>query len=97
MANKLVYGEDDLPSDPRPSFNHWSDFFKWFDMYGFTPSLEYKGKRKYKSWCGVAVSFVVLFWIILFSLFKFVYCIRETEFGGSVVQGYAAALGIQAT
>ena len=77
--------EDELPQDPRPSFDHWSDFFKWFDMYGVEPTLEYKGKRKYKSWCGVAISMIVLFWILTFSIFQFGYMLRETSIGAGLI------------
>ena len=50
----------------RVKYSNWTDFFLFVDMFGATPSLEMKGKRKVKSCCGAFVSLVVMFLMLVF-------------------------------
>ena len=85
---KNKYVHDELPPDPRPPFDHWSDFFKWFDMFGVRPTFEFRGKRKYKSWCGCVISFINIFMLVTFGVFKIFYMVRESSFGASMMEGF---------
>lgn len=66
--SKRVDPEEILPDDPRPPYNHWTDYLLCLDMHGVTPSLDVKGKRKYKTWVGASFSFVTIVIIITYSL-----------------------------
>ena len=42
--SKKIDPEEILPDDPRPPYNHWTDYLLGLDVHGVTPSLEVKGK-----------------------------------------------------
>ena len=46
--------------DPIPPYWGVSDIFINLDLYGVRPSLEIKGKRKYKSCFGALISLIVI-------------------------------------
>jgi hypothetical protein len=70
----------DLPEDPRPSYYHWSDYFKTIDMYGVTPTLEIQGKRKHKTWYGCFMSFMVIVVIIFYALVQLCLVFASDDF-----------------
>ena len=79
--------EEELPDDPRPSFNHWYDIIVGMDMYGETPQLEIKGKRKFKSCFGACWSFIAIIIILAYWFYKAIYVLNEAEiaFGSNMV------------
>ena len=68
MSKKLIDPEEILPDDPRPPYNHWSDYLLGLDMHGLTPSLEIKGKQKFKTWVGASGSLIAIAGMIYYSL-----------------------------
>lgn len=88
--------DDALPDDPRPKFGNWYDFFLAIDMYGVTPQLEIKGKRKFKSCFGACWSFVAIVIILAYWFLKTVYVLQEAEieFGTNMVTMVEDIIGI---
>jgi hypothetical protein len=66
--SKRLDPEEILPDDPRPPYSNWTDYLLGFDMHGVTPSLEIKGKRKYKTWLGASFSFLAVVVMVVYSL-----------------------------
>jgi len=71
------YGEEDEdekgPVSKRPQWHHWSDYFVGIDMFGATPALEVRGKRKIKSVCGAFVSILVVLLVFVYIAYKLSY------------------------
>lgn len=88
--------DDALPDDPRPKFGNWYDFFLAIDMYGVTPQLEIKGKRKFKSCFGACWSFLAIIIILAYFFLKTVYVLQEAEIeiGASMVTIVEDIIGI---
>lgn len=61
--------DNSLPPDPRPPYFHWTDCLVGIDMFGVRPTLEVKGKRKFKSCWGAFVSFLCILLILLYIFF----------------------------
>ena len=57
---------------PRQQYWHWKDIFLGMDMFGVRPTMEVKGKRKFKSCCGATVSFFGIIIILVYALFCYV-------------------------
>lgn len=61
----------------RPSYDHWTDYLVAIDMFGATPQLEIRGKKKVKSCCGASVSFIAGLLIVLYFGFKVLYFMQD--------------------
>ena len=77
--------DDNLPADPRPPYSHCTDRFLHIDMYGVRPQLEMRGKRKVRSCCGACVSFIAILFIILYTVLKTAYLMKEDGFIGAMI------------
>ena len=80
--------QDSLPPDPRPSFSDWTNYFKWFDMFGVQPQFEIKAQKKYKSCCGIIGSIACLWFILSYAVFKMAFMMRDTQFGSNMLEGF---------
>ena len=54
-------------------------------MYGVTPQLEMRGKRKVRSCCGACFSFIAILVIVVYSVLKTAYLIKEDGFIGAAI------------
>lgn len=92
----MVKTDEELPDDPRPSYWHWYDVLLAFDMYGVTPQLEIKGKRKFKTCYGACWSFLAIIIILGYWFYKAIYVLNEAEiaFGSNMVEMVEDILGI---
>lgn len=88
--------DDALPDDPRPKFGNWYDFFLAIDMFGVTPQLEIKGKRKFKSCFGACWSFLAIIIILAYWFLKTIYVLQEAEIaiGGTLVDIVEEIIGL---
>ena len=65
-----VDSDEDLPADPRPSFYNWQDCLVAIDIFGYSPQLEIRGKRKQKSCWGAFFSFIVVLLVFIYTTYK---------------------------
>lgn len=70
-----------LPPDPRPPYSRWTDVFVGMDMFGVRPTLEVRGKRKYKSCCGATISFIIILYIIQYIFYQVIEILKYTSDG----------------
>lgn len=54
----------------RPPFFALRDYLIGYDMFGVRPTMEFNGKRKYKSCWGAFVSALMFIFIIFFVIIK---------------------------
>ena len=60
-----------MATNTRHRYNHsWTDSFKSVDLFGASPSLQVKGRRLTKSFCGAIVSFLLGTIIVMYMLLK---------------------------
>ena len=76
---------DDLPPDPRRPYWHWTDRLVAADLFGIQPTLEMKGKRKFKSCWGAFISMFTFILIVLYSIYQLLEFQKMTVDGQSFV------------
>ena len=84
-----MYKDEWEGKEPRTKYTHWSDCLLNMDIYGVTPYLEIRGKKKVRSCWGAFISFIVYLLVAIYFAYRILYFIQ----GFPLVRVYLDIMG----